>query len=96
MSNKKEDVVGSGGNVIYKVWYGTIDDDQELPHGRELALWEILKNIYGLYVSSISRYVLLYGSIGSIVFLLIWIYYSVLIFLLGAEISFEIDIGHPL
>lgn len=57
------------------------------------VFWEILKNIYGLYISSISRYFLLYGSIGSIVFLLIWIYYSVLIFLLGAEICFEIDSG---
>lgn len=56
-------------------------------------LWEILKNVYGLYISSIGRYVLLYGSIGSIVFLLIWIYYSVLIFFLGAEICIEIDSG---
>ena len=53
-------------------------------------LWEILKNIYGLYISSINRYFILYGTIGSIVFLLIWLYYSVLIFLIGAEISIEI------
>lgn len=55
------------------------------------VLWEILKNIYGLYISSISRYFLLYGSIGSIVFLLIWLYYSVLVFLLGAEVSIEVE-----
>ena len=57
------------------------------------VLWEIMKNVYGLYISSISRYVLLYGTIGSIVFLLVWIYYSVLIFLFGAEICFEINSG---
>lgn len=55
------------------------------------VLWEILKNIYGLYISSISRYFILYGSIGSIVFLLIWLYYSVLVFLLGAEISIAVE-----
>lgn len=55
------------------------------------VLWELLKNIYGLYISSIKRYFILYGSIGSVVFLLIWLYYSVLVFLLGAEISKEIE-----
>ncbi|MCJ7579187.1 MAG: YihY/virulence factor BrkB family protein, partial [Candidatus Aminicenantes bacterium] len=54
------------------------------------VLWEILRNIYGLYISSINRYFILYGTIGSIVFLLIWLYYSVLVFLIGAEISIEI------
>ncbi|MFC2161181.1 YihY/virulence factor BrkB family protein [Acidobacteriota bacterium] len=54
------------------------------------VLWEILRNIYGLYISSIDRYFILYGTVGSIVFLLIWIYYSVLVFLLGAEISIGI------
>lgn len=55
------------------------------------VLWEIMKNIYGLYISSIKRYFILYGSIGSVVFLLIWLYYSVLVFLFGAEISIEIE-----
>ena len=55
------------------------------------VLWEILKNIYGLYISSIKRYFLLYGSIGSVVFLLVWLYYSVLVFLFGAEICIEIE-----
>lgn len=54
------------------------------------VFWEIIRNIYGIYISSISRYFILYGSIGTIVFFLIWLYYSVLVFLLGAEISFEL------
>ncbi|BBB33190.1 conserved hypothetical protein [Thermotomaculum hydrothermale] len=50
-------------------------------------LWEILKHIFGLYIASIKLYFLLYGSIGSIVLLMLWLYYSFLVYLLGAEIS---------
>ncbi len=50
-------------------------------------LWEILKHIFGLYIASIKLYFLLYGSIGSIVLLMLWLYYSFLVYLFGAEIS---------
>ncbi len=51
------------------------------------VLWEVLKHIFGLYIASIKLYFLLYGSIGSIVLLMLWLYYSFLVYLLGAEIS---------
>ncbi len=50
-------------------------------------LWEILKHIFGLYIVSIKLYSLVYGSIGSLILLILWIYYSILIYLFGAEVS---------
>jgi len=53
-------------------------------------LWEIVKHIFGLYIVSIKAYSLVYGSIGSIILLQLWLYYSILIYLFGAEISEDI------
>lgn len=53
-------------------------------------LWEIVKHLFGLYIVSIKAYSLVYGSIGSIILLQLWLYYSILIYLFGAEISEDI------
>jgi membrane protein len=54
------------------------------------VVWEVMKLLFGLYVSSISGYASLYGVIGSIFFLMLWLFYAVLIYLLGAHLSVEI------
>lgn len=54
------------------------------------VLWEILKHIFGIYIASINRYSIVYGSIGSIVLLQLWLYYSILVYLFGAKISAEL------
>ncbi len=53
-------------------------------------LWEILKHIFGLYIVSIKLYSLVYGSIGSLILLMLWIYYSILVYLFGAEVAKDI------
>jgi len=53
-------------------------------------LWEGLKHVFGLYIVSIKLYSLVYGSIGSFVLLLLWIYYSILVYLFGAEIAADL------
>ncbi len=55
--------------------------------GIATMLWEILKHIFGLYIVSIKLYSLVYGSIGSLILLILWIYYSILIYLFGAEVA---------
>jgi len=52
------------------------------------VLWEISKAIFGVYVRSLSTYKMLYGSIGSIIAILLWIYVSGTLVALGAEINF--------
>ena len=52
--------------------------------------WVILKEIFALYLgSSLVDFNATYGSIGTVVILLLWIYVSTLIILIGAEFTSE-------
>lgn len=50
-------------------------------------LWEISRRLFGWYLSNLAVYNKLYGALGAIVALLIWLFYSMNIFLLGAEFA---------
>ena len=54
------------------------------------VLWEILKVLFGWYVSSLHSIAAVYGFIGSIFFLMLWLFYAVLIYFAGAHISVEL------
>ncbi|HUU52608.1 MAG TPA: YihY/virulence factor BrkB family protein [Candidatus Heimdallarchaeota archaeon] len=54
-------------------------------------LWEILKHIFGVYIVRIKLYSIIYGSIGSLILLILWLYYSILVYLIGAEIAMELE-----
>jgi membrane protein len=51
------------------------------------ALFEIAKTFFVIYVNTSHSYHEIYGSIASIIILLVWIYYSAFIILLGAEFN---------
>jgi membrane protein len=54
--------------------------------------WEILNNLFAWYLSSgLSQYRLVYGSLGTIVALLFWIYLSATIALVGAHLTASIQ-----
>ena len=54
--------------------------------------WELLNNIFTWYLSSgLSQYRLIYGSLGTIVALLFWIYLTATITLIGAHITASIQ-----
>ena len=53
-------------------------------------IWEVMKYLFGLYISSINSFTALYGFIGSVFFLMLWLLYSVIIYLLGGHISVEL------
>jgi len=55
------------------------------------VLWEVSKALFGIYVGSLSVQQMAYGSIGSVIAVLLWLYVSGTIFALGAEINFVID-----
>ena len=55
------------------------------------VLWEILKLLFSWYVSSLHSIAGVYGFIGSIFFLMLWIFYAVLIYFAGAHISVELS-----
>ncbi len=54
-------------------------------------LWEVAKQLFGWYVRHIGRFSVVYGSLGTITILFLWIYYSSAILLLGGEIAVLLD-----
>ena len=49
--------------------------------------WYLFSLVFSIYVDNYSKYNQLYGSIGSVFILLIWLYGSCTLLLLGAEIN---------
>ena len=52
-------------------------------------LFEIARTLFIFYLENFAIYQLIYGSIASIIVLLVWIYYSAFIMILGAEFTFQ-------
>ncbi len=51
--------------------------------------FEIARTLFLFYLEHFANYQLIYGSISSIIILLIWIYYSAFIIILGAEFTYQ-------
>ncbi len=51
------------------------------------VLWEIALQIFTFYVVNFARYNQIYGSLGTVIILLVWINYSAIIVVLGAELA---------
>ena len=43
---------------------------------------------FSLYVSNIGRYSLVYGTIGAIVVLMLWLYFTGLVLVAGSEFNY--------
>lgn len=52
-----------------------------------LAAWVGLSMLFSLYVEHAARYSIIYGSIGTVVVLLLWLYLSAAMLILGAEFN---------
>ena len=60
------------------IWPGTL---------AALAAWLAFSWLYAFYVDHIAHYSLLYGSIGAVIVLLIWLYMSAAVLIMGAEFN---------
>lgn len=54
-------------------------------------LWLIASMLFSFYISNFADYDKTYGSLGAVIILMMWIYISAYIVLLGAEINSEIE-----
>ncbi|MDO8578137.1 MAG: YihY/virulence factor BrkB family protein [Dehalococcoidales bacterium] len=54
------------------------------------VLFELARTLFIFYLENFANYQLIYGSISSIIILLVWIYYSAFIMILGAEFTFQL------
>jgi membrane protein len=77
--------------LLYKVIPNTTVEWQEALPGAVLAtcLFEIAKNIFVWYSTTYMKYEFVYGSVGTVIGLLLWAYVSGIVLLLGAELSSE-------
>jgi uncharacterized BrkB/YihY/UPF0761 family membrane protein len=48
---------------------------------------------FSLYINNFSRYNLLYGSIGTLLLLMLWVYFSCIVLLVGYELNISIYNG---
>ena len=55
--------------------------------GGSLAAWMVLSMAFSYYVEHLGRYSVLYGSIATVIVVLLWLYMSGQILVLGAEFS---------
>jgi uncharacterized BrkB/YihY/UPF0761 family membrane protein len=56
------------------------------------ALWLIASAVFSFYVSVFANYDKTYGALGAVIVLLIWLYLSFFIVLLGAEVNAELEL----
>lgn len=55
-------------------------------------LWQLITTIFSMYLSSgLAKYEIVYGSLGKMIALLVWIYLSSWIVLFGAHLTSSID-----
>lgn len=52
-----------------------------------LAVWMALSWLYALYADHFAHYSLLYGSLGAVIVVLIWLNLSAMVLILGAEVN---------
>src|SRR6478736_3585859 len=57
-----------------------------------MVVWLIASAAFSLYVSNFAHYDKLYGSLGAVIILLLWLYISFYIVLVGAEINAEVEL----
>lgn len=63
---------------INRIWPGAL---------LSLVTWLALSLLFSLYVESAARYNVIYGSIGAIIVLLLWLYLASVMLIMGAEFN---------
>ena len=86
--------------VMIALLYALALDERHMTRGiwpgvlASLAAWVGLSMLFSLYVEHAANYSVIYGSIGAIIVLLLWLYLSASMLIMGAEFnSVLLDIG---
>jgi len=56
------------------------------------VVWLVASAGFSIYVSNFANYDKLYGSLGAVIILLLWLYISFYIVLIGAELNAELEL----
>ncbi len=85
---------GAGISAIYR--YGPARDPAEWKWvtwgaGAATLLWLLASALFSLYVSSFGNFNETYGSLGAVVILMMWLYLTSFLILMGAELDAEME-----
>ena len=68
--------------VVRRAWPGAIV---------ALTAWLVVSWGFGVYVTSLGRYALFYGSLATVAVLLVWFYLTSWALLIGAELNAQLE-----
>lgn len=76
--------------------FGPAREEEERPWGAwgiilTTIVWIGSSALFALYVSKVASYDASYGSLGSVIVLLLWLYITAFVVLLGAELNAELE-----
>lgn len=57
--------------------------------------WEVAKYAFAFYLARFANYNKVYGSLGGLIILMVWTYYSMTILFLGAEVAADVGTKLP-
>ncbi len=52
--------------------------------------WLAMSRLFGLYVENFAQFNKVYGAFGAVIILLLWLYYTSLVILIGGEVNSEV------
>jgi membrane protein len=55
------------------------------------VLWELAKHLFTWYVVHLAQYSFFYGSLSTLVILVLWVYYSSMVLVVGAELAYFLE-----
>jgi membrane protein len=58
------------------------------------VLWMVARQIFGVYIQHISEVNILYGSLSSVIVILMWVFYSSMALLFSIEVMFVLHSGN--
>ena len=83
-----------GGIVFFPIalMYGLAQESHTMSRiwpgaAASLAMWLALSYLFSYYVENIARYSVIYGTLGAVVVLLLWLYLAAMMLIMGAEFN---------
>ena len=82
-------IVATNFALIYRFGPSKRQPETPLVPGAILAAisWAVISNLFRLYVAHFGNYNLTYGAIGTFIILILWLYISSLVMLIGAQVN---------
>ncbi len=64
--------------TMNRIWPGAV---------ASLVMWLALSVLFSFYVENIARYSVIYGTLGAVIVLLLWLYLAAMMLIMGAEFN---------